>query len=161
MNVQYGQYLSGQSGSCLRRGAPSVRKYFSPKRAAPTVERLWNPSETPQGSVSQDSWPSTQSKERTTRNARANDGSGPLLHGKALVFTAQNRQRALTTPCDVGEVKVVRGRRRLSPLAWEAAPSLLLGHLFYTNGRLWEARSRLLLGSQGEERETSDLDSRY
>ena len=45
--------------------------------------------------------------------------------------------------------EVVRERRRFSPLAWVAAPSLRLGHVFaFIHERL--------LGSQGEERETRD-----
>ena len=35
--------------------------------------------------------------------------------------------------------KVVRGRKRLSPPAWVAAPSLCLGHvLHYSMGYYWE-----------------------
>ena len=52
--------------------------------------------------------------------------------------------------CWVGNVKVVRVLTWLSPPAWVAAPSLRLGHLLHLSMRL--------LGSQGEERETSDLE---
>ena len=66
--------------------------------------------------------------------------------------------------------RVVRWRRRLSPPAWVAAPSLCLGHLFCVNP--WETIGSLVeaiagkprWGTRGERRATSDLewnDSRY
>ena len=51
--------------------------------------------------------------------------------------------------------KVVMGWRRLSPPAWVAAPSFG-SSVALLHGILLGAWSRLLLGRQGEERETRD-----
>ena len=52
--------------------------------------------------------------------------------------------------CDVVEILMVRGRRSLSPLAWEAAFSLLLSNLFCFNP--WETMGSLVEAIIGKPR---------
>ena len=80
---------------------------------------------------------------------------------RAVVFAVLD-----TLPCPYCEgcpsSKVVRGRWRLSPPAWVAAPSLRLGNVFCINPG--ETTGKPRRGTRDERRETNDLewhDSRY